>query len=161
MQISKSVAKTCCFIGHREILNADKLSKELRKTVESLIVTDGVECFLFGAKGEFDALCYDVVSGLREKYPHIRRTYVRAEYPTIGGAYERHLLACYEDTFFPESVRGAGRASYVKRNLELVDLSLYCVFYVLRDYVPKQGKSGARLALDHAKKKMRRIICFP
>lgn len=74
----------CCFFGHRKIEVTDELVNRLKKVVEDLIIEKKVETFLFGSKSQFDKLCLQVVTGLKNKYPHIRRIYVRAEFPYIN-----------------------------------------------------------------------------
>ena len=71
---------TCCFFGHRKINETDFLRKELYNVVEDLIINKNVNTFLFGSKSEFDSLCLKVVTELREKYPHIKRVYVRSAF---------------------------------------------------------------------------------
>ena len=97
----------CCFIGHREIEETDGLKNGLAALIEALIREEGVEVFLFGSRGRFNALCYEIVSRLQQKYPHIKRVYVRAEYPYIQESYETYLLKQYEESYFPPSVRNA------------------------------------------------------
>ena len=72
---------TCCFFGHRKIEDSSELRTKLYDTIEKLIVNENIATFLFGSKSEFDALCHEAVTELKEKYPHIKRVYVRAEYP--------------------------------------------------------------------------------
>ena len=50
---------TCCFIGHREINETDKLKAKLKKIIEELIVNKKVDTFLFGSKSRFDSLCLE------------------------------------------------------------------------------------------------------
>ena len=83
---------TCSFFGHRKIRETEKLKEQLYKTVETLIAVKQVNTFLFGSKSRFNDLCYEVVSELKQRYPHIKRVYVRAEYPVIGKQYENYLL---------------------------------------------------------------------
>ena len=54
---------------------------------------------------------------------------MRAEYPYIDESYKAYLLESYEDTYFPKSVLGAGKASYVKRNCEMIENSRFCIVY--------------------------------
>lgn len=126
--------------------------------------------FLFGSKSEFDDLCLNIVTELKEIYPHIKRVYVRAAYVDINDDYTDYLLESYEDTYFPEKVRGAGRASYVERNQEMINKSAFCVVYYDETYSPPrrknsrkdltdyQPKSGTKLAYDYAKSKGLKII---
>ena len=48
---------TCCFIGHREINETDKLKAKLKKIIEELIVNKKVDTFLLGSRSEFNDLC--------------------------------------------------------------------------------------------------------
>lgn len=164
------MGKVCCFIGHRKIVKTPELTAELIKRVEQLITNKNVATFLFGCNSEFDDLCYETVSELKEKYPNIRRVYVRAKYPHISEHYKSGLLEQFEDTYFPQSVFNAGKASYVKRNQEMINKSDICIFYYDENYELPQRKasqcdvnyykpsSGTRIAYSYAVKKKKEII---
>ena len=152
---------TCCFLGHREINITDELKENLRVVIEHLITEESIDIFLFGSKSRFDSLCQETVTELKEKYPHIKRVYVRAENPYIDENYEAYLLESYEDTYFPKSVIGAGKASYVKRNYEMIDKSCYCIIYYDEQGAPTTRKSGTKIALDYAIKKGKQITVLP
>lgn len=159
--MSAVLENTCCFIGHREINMTDELKEKLRMVIKRLITEESVDTFLFGSKSQFDDLCWDIVTEIKKKYSHIKRIFVRAEYPYIDESYKAYLLECYEDTYFPKAVLGAGKASYVKRNCEMIDNSRFCIVYYKEDYTPKGRKSGTKIALDYAEKKKKTIIRFP
>ena len=127
--MSAVLENICCFIGHREINVTDELKEKLRVVIEHLITDESIDTFLFGSKSHFDDLCYDIVTGTKKKHSHIKRIFVRAEYPYIDESYEAYLLESYEDTYFPKLVLGAGKASYVKRNYEMINKSRFCVVY--------------------------------
>lgn len=86
---------------------------------------------------------------------------MRAEYPYIDESYKAYLLESYEDTYFPKAVEGAGKASYVKRNCEMIDNSCFCIVYYKEDYTSKSRKSRTKIALTYAEKKKKNIIRFP
>lgn len=162
--------KTCCFFGHRKIAEADRVKERLHKIIEDLIVYNNVEKFLFGSKSQFDGLCREVVTELKEKYPHIKRIYVRAEYPEIGDDYKAYLLENCEDTYFPQRAVGSQKAVYIERNYEMIDNSDFCVVYYNESYSPPkrknsrrdlmeyQPKSGTKTAYEYAKRKKKVII---
>ena len=152
---------TCCFIGHRRIDESEELKIKLRKEIERVIVEEGVGTFLFGSASRFDSLCHELVNEIKGKYPHIRRVYVRAEFPYINEQYEAYLLESYDETYYPEKIMGAGRASYVERNREMIEKSEICIFYYNKANAPTNRKSGTGIAFDYAKKKDKRIIVFP
>ncbi len=162
--------KTCCFFGHRKIDDTVELRTKLYGTIEKLIVDENIDIFLFGSKSDFNSLCHDLVTKIREKYPHIIRVYVRAEYPFVDENYIKYLLEDYEDTYFPEHMVSAGKASYIERNQYMIDKSSVCVVYYNPDYAPPcrknshrylttyQPKSGTKIAYEYAKSKQKTII---
>jgi uncharacterized phage-like protein YoqJ len=152
---------TCCFFGHRTIDETDELKNKINDTVESLIVNKNVDTFLFGSKSRFDSLCLEIVTKLKEKYPHIKRIYVRAEFPYINESYLKYLLESYDDTYYPDALIKAGKAVYVERNFEMIDKSKYCIVYYNEQYAPTNRKSGTKLALDYAIKKRKNTISLP
>ena len=162
--------KVCCFIGHRKIQKSPELKEKLLNTIENLITKEDITKFFFGSKSQFDDYCYEIVSELKEKHPHIKRVYVRSAYQHIPDWYEDSLLEHYEDTYFPEHMAKAGRASYVERNQEMINKSDFCIFFYDENYLPPrrrnsrrdlfdyQPKSGTGVAYDYAVKKKVKII---
>ena len=152
---------TCCFLGHREINETEELKQRLYCVIEDLILKEKVETFLFVSKSRFNSLCYETVSKIKEKYPDIKRIYVRAEFPNIDQSYQDYLLENYEETYYPAKVVGAGKASYVQRNYDMIEKSYFCVVYFCENDSPKNRKSGTKIALDYAVRKNKKIILLP
>lgn len=148
----------CCFIGHKTIPETEKLKTRLAALIESLIVHHHVDTFLFGSKSQFNDLCYEIVTQQQEKYPHIRRIYVRAEFPFIPEDYRDYLLSRYEDTYYPEKNHGAGSACYVERNDEMIRHSDICVVYFDETTAPTTRKSGTATALRYVIKQKKAVI---
>ena len=149
---------TCCFFGHRTIKQTEELKIKLIDTIERLINVEKVDTFLFGSKSRFDSLCLELVTELKKKYPHIKRIYVRAEFPFIDDGYKEYLLKSYEDTYFPEKIVGSGRAVYVERNCEMINKSRFCVVYYDEENLPSKRKSGTKIAFEYAQKQGKEII---
>ncbi len=149
---------TCCFFGHRTINETEEPKAKLIEIIEKLIIYEKVDTFLFGSKSRFNSLCFEVVTEIKEKYPHIKRVYVRAEYPYISEQYKNYLLENYEDTYYPEKIMNSGRASYVERNYEMIDNSHFCIVYYDEQGAPATRKSGTKIALDYAIKQCKKII---
>ena len=152
---------TCCFFGHRTINETEELKSKLIEIIDKLIVEKQVDTFLFGSKSRFNSLCQETVTELKDKYPHIKRIYVRAEYPDIDEQYTNYLLKFIEDTYYPEHLRNSGRAAYVERNYEMIDKSHYCIVYYDEQSAPTTRKSGTKIALDYAIKKGKQITVLP
>ncbi len=156
---------TCCFLGHRKIKTSEELKTKIANIIEKLITENEIRVFLFGSKSQFDTLCFEIVTELKQKYPYIKRTYVRAEFPYISESYRLYLLKRYDDTYFPERILNAGVASYVERNTDMIDKSDVCIFYYDENYLPSrrkktkraitdyQPKSGTKIAYEYAKRK--------
>ena len=150
--------KTCCFFGHRTINETEELKAKLIEIIEKLIVDEKVDTFLFGSKSRFNSLCLELVTEIKEKYPHIKRIYVRAEYPDINEKYTNYLLEAYEETYYAEHIRSSGRAAYVERNYEMINKSKFCIVYYDEPNAPTTRKSGTKIALDYAIRKGKQII---
>ena len=120
---------TCCFIGHRKTEETEDIRLRMISAVENLITAENVDTFLFGSKSRFNSICYEVVTELKEKFPHIKRVYVRAEYPYIDDSYKEYLSEKYEYTYFPEKLLNSGRSVYIERNCEMIDKSKFCIIY--------------------------------
>lgn len=149
---------TCCFIGHRTINENEELKRNVYQIIETLILEEKVDTFLFGSKSRFNSLCHELVTGIKEKYPHIKRVYVRAEYPHINDDYKSYLLETYEDTYYPKQILGSGKAAYVERNYDMIRQSRFCVVYYDEKLAPTTRKSGTKLALDYAVRQGKQII---
>ena len=147
------------FIGHRKIKDPSALEKRLTDTVISLIERESADTFYFGSKSEFDDLCLEVVTSLMGRYPHVRRIYVRSMYECVDKSYEQYLLTLYDETFFPDEVKGAGALSYVVRNRVMIDESDLLVTYLDENYCERlRRNSGTKVAVEYATKKKKRII---
>lgn len=175
--------KTCCFIGHRHIPNEEKVQTELEELIERLIIEENVQIFNFGSRSDFDALCHQVVTDLKEKYKNIKRVAYtcRSESCTLESerAYWEEIYSHFEKR--PVTLLGveeekehktkydSGKASYVERNYAMIDDSDICVFYYNETYQPQrrkeykgafgtyQPKSGTKIAYDYAMRKSRSL----
>jgi len=176
--------KTCSFIGHRKIELTDKLKQKLKVVIEDLIVNQNVLTFLFGSRSEFNTLCHNIVTELKEKYPNIKRIAYTCRSETCVLESEREKwqelysliqrqeeqLLGYEEEFEHKTKYTSGRASYVERNYAMIETSDYCIFYYDENYEPEmrkyskhsigyfQPKSGTALAYTYAKQKKKHII---
>lgn len=156
---------TCCFFGHRKIRYTSELRERLYVIIENLIKNQNIHVFLFGSKSEFNSLCYDIVSDIKEKYPHIKRIYVRAEYPYVDDSYKKYLLNNYEETYYPENILSVTKSIYIKRNFHMIDRSRICVVYFNTEYEHpenhgsrRQTNSGTKIAYKYAVKIGKDII---
>ena len=152
---------TCCFFGHKVINETEELKKNVFETIERLITNENVNTFLFGSGSRFDTLCLTLVTKIKEKYPHIKRVYVRAEFPIISDGYLDYLLKFYDETYYPPKILHSGKAAYIERNYVMINNSSFCIVYYDKAAIPTTRKSGTKIALDYAVKKGKIILTFP
>lgn len=179
--------KTCAFFGHRNVEASDNMICLLRDILKDLIVNGTIE-FIFGSKSQFDTICYQVVSELKEIYPHINRISFNAPHEEVFTSqkekeyFENVTLKlfkrkeCYklfEKAFDSENAVKAKRNAYIARNKDMIDKSDVCLFYYDENYQPPlrvkskylyeyQPKSGTGYAYQYAKQKKKHIInIFP
>ncbi len=81
-------------------------------------------------------------------------------------------VACkdFEKVEYLDKLSKAGKASYIERNIAMIDKSDYCIFYYNENYKPNvrkrakndisyyQPKSGTATALKYAQQKKKNII---
>lgn len=174
----------CSFFGHRKIKITKMLRNKVYGIVEDLITQKSVMVFLFGSKSQFDNLCLQVVSELKQKYPYIQRVAYtcksescileneKKQWEQIFSKLDKKEIeiVCFDAEYEFKSKYTAGRASYVERNQAMINQSNYCVFYYDSNYLPPQRKyskfnisytqpkSGTRLSYEYARQKKKHII---
>lgn len=173
-----------CFIGHRTVDNKEKVKDRLMDVVLTLI-EKGTDAFLFGSRSNFDFLCWEVVTELKEKYPNINRVCYNAPHETAFTSKEERKncerlfsqmtkqevhFADYEQTVNSQKALKANKNAYIMRNQDMIDASDVCVFYYNKDYLPPirkasnsflpdhQPKSGTAIAFAYAIQKKKQII---
>ena len=145
--------KSCCFFGHREINETDELRERVTAVIERLIKEDNVDTFLFGSKSRFDSLSLELVTELKQKYPHICYSVALAYMPGKGQKYE---LYSQTETFLPEGIENVPRRFAISyRNKWMVKESDIVVCYITHlwggaaqfaEYAQRQGKEVINLA---------------
>lgn len=70
------------FFGHRDF-DYSPYAEKIRKKVVSLI-EEGTTTFYSGLRGKFDALCAEIVHGLKAKFPQIENILVLSYLPREG-----------------------------------------------------------------------------
>ncbi|MCQ2461954.1 MAG: hypothetical protein MJ177_00940 [Clostridia bacterium] len=161
--------KTVCFIGHRKINDTPELRQHLQSLLLQLIESGTVN-FIFGDNSAFNALCYEIVTALKEEHPQIKRIFYRKNYEDADDYTMRFLLSGYEESICPKGIGRAGKAGYTERNQAMIIESEICVFYYDESYLPSrcknnrhnstdyQPKSGTALAYAYALQKRKRIF---
>ena len=146
--------KVCSIFGHSEIEITKELEEKVFSTIEKLI-NRGVDCFYFGGLSMFDDFCHDVVSKLKEKYPHIKRIFCLSD-PRHQRRSKRPrwlLDEDYEEIIYLSLSYDYWFTRIYYRNCEMINLSDIVLFYV-----EERENSGAYKAYKYAKKMKKEII---
>ena len=146
--------KICSFFGHRTV-DAKEDIIELIKTEIYKAIEFGCATFYFGGYGEFDDLCYQVLTevmrenlelNLKRKYCVSQERFLRKKTPYFNREdYD-------EVVYLVPSFDGWYKSIYF-RNCAMIDNSDYVVFYA-----EERQDSGAYKALKYAKKQKDKII---
>jgi len=148
---------TCCFFGHREIEITDELVKDLTETIEKMITEENYQVFLFGGFGQFDDLCYKIVSELRKTYPFIKRYFYLWDPKQERGKKPGWLLTEeYEDYYYHGSLYYYWYTSIYYRNTVMIKDS-DCILFYLKNPTSKSGAYKAYLYAKRLKKQIRLI----
>ncbi len=138
--------KTACLIVHRNFEISDKYYSKLKIFFEDLILNKNVQIFLFGSRSNFDYVCHNIVTELKEKYPFIQRMCYTCKSENCTLESERKYWEERYSYFRKKKVRllgvekevehktkwTAGRASYVEINQAMINDSDICIFIMMR-----------------------------
>lgn len=151
MQIHKS----CSVFGHSKIVITNSLKEKLYLTFENLIRQENVGYFYFGGFGEFDDLCWQIVTSLKEKYPNIKRIFCLSDvrYQKISKRPKWLNSVDYEEIIYLDLDFDYWYTRIYYRNVEMVNRSDIVVFYVNHS-----EQSGAYKILQYAIKKEKQYI---
>lgn len=139
--------KICSFFGHRSVEKTEELCAIT--TIEILkAISLGYRIFYFGGFGDFDELCYKIVTKIKEESPdlEIKRVYcVPQEKDLRKPKVDRDK---YEDIIYlMPSFEGWYKSIYY-RNCAMIDASDSVIFYA-----EQRANSGAYKAYKYAQRK--------
>ena len=138
----------CCFFGHKDA--PESIKPTLEQAIENLIISKGVDSFLVGNQGAFDAMALSVLRQLKQKHPHISYNVVLAYMPKEQVEYD---LYEFGETMLPEGIESVHPKFAISwRNKWMVNESDAVICYV------KHSWGGAAKYLDMAKRKKKIII---
>lgn len=147
--------KSCAFFGHRNIVVTDSLQEQITKTIIEKIENENFSVFYFGGLGDFDDLCYKIVTKLKNEYKSIQRIFCLYDSKHISYNKRPTWLKNeeYEDYIYLEPTFNGWYKRIFFRNLEIVNLSDFIIFYVERE-----EDSASHKILKYAKSKNKSFI---
>ena len=143
------------FIGHRLILQSN-LKEKLISTIERQI-QNGCNCFTMGTHGDFDRLALNTCIELKNIYPDIKIEIVITNLNGLARKYgDNDYYVPYSDieTIIYQIETTHFKRQIISSNMQMLDTCDTLICYVDEDAY----KSGAKRALQYAKKKALNII---
>lgn len=140
------------FIGHRKFFYPEEVRDRLCKAVEGQI-KNGCKKFTMGAHGDFDQMALSVCKEKRRKYPDIEIEVVLTSYRSV---YTEDGFGSYQDV---KTVLYDVESEHFKRRITVSNEKMIYSCDTIVCYVDeKKKKSGAKQALQYARRKGLKII---
>lgn len=160
MNREESRSKTCCFTGHREIMESEerKIVTWLENMILQLYLCHGVRYFGSGGAIGFDILAAETVLRLSEKYPEIKLILVlpcpeHDKFWSEGWKYRLYRIKEKAAKTVYTSDHYHKNCMYI-RNRHLVDHSEWCVAYLQKDH------SGTAYTVQYAVIRQCKILYY-
>ncbi len=149
--------KICSVFGHSDVEQTKSLREKIMLECEKLIKEENVGFFYFGGYGNFDDLCWQVVTELKKKYENIVRVFCLSDPKYLNKLKRPKWLSDddYEEFVYLDLDLDFDywytRIYY--RNCEVINRSDYIIFYA-----ESTKNSGANKAMRYAIKKKKAFI---
>ena len=148
------MGKSCSVFGTNKMVITDELKERLYNVFIDLLEKD-FKVFYFGGFSEFDDICYQIITKLKEQYTDIHRIFCVAD-PRWERPSKRPKWLndeAYEEIVYLDLAYDYWYTRIYYRNCEIINQSDYIVFYA-----PENNSSGAYKSLKYAKTKKKEFI---
>ena len=145
--------KSCAFFGHRKIEGKEVIKEKVREILREKIEKENFRIFYFGGFGEFDDLCYEIITELKGEYTDIKRCFCVADEKWINKKPKWLEKIEYEEIISLQLTFEWWYKRIYFRNCAIIDQSDFVVFYVI-----SKENSGANKSLLYADKKKKRYV---
>lgn len=144
----------CSFFGHRDVELTEELIERTKAEINKA-VKDGCRIFYFGGYGDFDDLCYKIVTDIKNEKPDldIKRVFCVSKEKELRKLPRGVKREDYEEMIYPNLSFDYWYTSIYYRNCAMIDDSEKVIFYV-----EQRENSGAYKAYQYATKKKKNII---
>lgn len=152
--MANEVEKVCSCFGHLDVDITDSLRERAKQEVEKA-VADGVRIFMFGGRSDFDDLCYDLVTEVRQQQPElgIKRVFCFALDKQLRKPPRWFQRKEYEALECPLKDFDWWYTSIYYRNCAMIDQSDLLLFWV-----EQRENSGAYKTYEYAVRKKKAIV---
>ena len=146
--------KICSFFGHRSIENSATLYEKAYNSILKAIEV-GCRIFYFGGYGEFDRLCYEIVSKIKNEAGELEivRMFCVPQERELRKKSRHFNPQDYENVIYLAPAFEGWYKSIYFRNCAMIDKSDVVIFYA-----EARENSGAYKAYKYAKSKHKTIF---
>lgn len=128
--------KICAFVGHRNTKISQKLKDDVLEQVIKLVFEQDVERFVFARSGNFDNMCFEIVTNLQKYFSFIKIIDLSSSTLRVGDVDDEILRALITfDTQSTYNVKSKkiidvlNNVSIFELYKKMIDLSSWVVFY--------------------------------
>lgn len=148
------------------MVETEEFFRKIRDVIETLIIEEHIDTFLFCGKNKFNYLCFHVATLLKQEYPHIRRIKANVGFPIIDGDFsEMNLEHYFDDVYYPSRYLNEKTMIYQGESLtERIDMSGFCISYsgesddFMDELMQESDGMTIETATEYAKSKGARVI---
>ena len=145
------------FIGSDNFKWTPSTTRQFKNKITKLVEKDGARTFLFTSDGNFDLLCWVIVTKLRRNYPDIKRVYARITSEEDNPFKDVNLM--YDHTFLLDEVRSAGKLAKSVRNKAMINMCDVLVTYFVTKNVRAPKINGyTEEAVEYAQQSQKPVI---
>lgn len=146
------VMKCCCF-GHRDVIVTQELHEKTKACIYKFI-DEGCKTFLFGGFGDFDRLCYRIVTQLKNELDDsIQRIFCVPQERYLRKSAHFFNRDDYDETIYLMPRFEGWYKSIYYRNLAMIDECDFILFYA-----EERENSGAYKAFKYARKLSQKTV---
>ena len=145
--------KAISFFGHSNCPCTSELFERVYALVKHQIMFEGADVFYFGGFSDFDSMCLDVVTKLKEEFPNIMRVFCVPQYKWIRKPPKWLDKNAYDAVEFPTMKFEWWYTCIYYRNCAVIDQSDFIIFYA-----QECARSGTFKTLQYAKKQKKDFI---
>lgn len=116
------------FCGHSQcLLNSEEI-KELEKCLTEIIMQEPRCTFYLGGYGNFDRICFEVLTKLKQRYKTVQRVFVT---PYISNYYKLKAFSkTYDEIIYPPIENTPLKFAIDKRNRWMIENSDLLICYI-------------------------------
>ena len=148
---------TVAFIGESNFKWTAATTRKFNRKITKMVEKTGARTFLFTHQGNFDFLCWIIVTKLRSRFRDITRVYVRINDEEADPYNSTALM--FDKTFLLTEARDAGiRAEFVRNDMMVDTCDLLVTYFQTKKLKTPRIKGDEETAAEKAQKMKKQVL---